>query len=52
MFHTHLKSEDDAAKKMVTQSQRTNIWTSRAEGGGMNWEPGTEVYTLMYKTDD
>ena len=52
MFHTHLKSEDATTKKMVTQSQRTNIWTSRAEGGGMNWEPGTEVYTLMYKTDD
>lgn len=48
MFHTRLKSEDDAAKQnTATQSQRANLRTSRAEGGGMNWEPGAEAYTRL-----
>ena len=33
--------------------QRTNVWTPRGEsgggrgGGGMNWEIGIDMYTLM-----
>ena len=35
-----------------TQMQRTNVWTLRGEvagggGGGMNWETGIDIYTLI-----
>ena len=34
-----------------TQMQRTNVWTPRGKvvggGGGMNWEIGIDMYTLM-----
>ena len=36
-----------------SQMQRTNVWTPRGEsggsggGGGMNWEIGTDMYTLI-----
>ena len=39
--------------EIETQMQRTNVWTSRGESGGgggdgaMNWEIGTDIYTLM-----
>ena len=33
------------------QMQRTNVWTPRGEsgggGGGMNWEIGIDMYTLI-----
>ena len=37
-----------------TQMQRTNIWTPSGEngvgggGGGMNWDIGIDIYTLIY----
>ena len=39
--------------EIETQMQRTNIWTPRGEsgkgggGGGMNWEIGIDMYTLI-----
>ena len=39
--------------EIETQMQRTNVWTPREEsggggsGGGMNWEIGIDMYTLM-----
>ena len=39
--------------EIETQMQRTNIWTARGEvagvggGGGMNWEIGIDMYTLI-----
>ena len=41
--------------EIETQMQRTNIWTPRGEsgvgwgdaGGGMNWEIGIDIYTLI-----
>ena len=38
--------------EIETQMQRTNIWTPSGEssgggGGGMNWEIGIDMYTLM-----
>ena len=36
------------AKQKQTQKWRTNRWTpSREEGGGMNWETGDDIYTLL-----
>ena len=55
MFHTRLKSEDDATKQNIaTQSQRANLWTSRGgwwdEFGDWEWH----LYTIdtMYKIDN
>ena len=41
------------AGQKQTQMQRTNVWTPRGEsgsggGGGMNWEIGIDMYTLIY----
>ena len=39
--------------EIETQMQRTNVWTPRGEsgggdgGGGMNWEIGIDIYTLI-----
>ena len=34
--------------EIETQMQRTNLWTPREEsGGGMNWEIGIDIYTLI-----
>ena len=34
--------------EIETQTQRTHVWTPRGErGGGMNWEIGIDVYTLV-----
>ena len=38
--------------EIETQKQRTNVWTPRGEsghssGGGMNWEIGIDIYTLI-----
>ena len=39
--------------EIETQMSRTNVWTSRGEsgrgggGGGMNWEIGIDMYTLI-----
>ena len=39
--------------EIETQMQRTNIWTLRGEsgvggtGGGLNWEIGIDIYTLI-----
>ena len=39
--------------EIETQMQRTNVWTPRGEsgggagGGGMNWEIGIDMYTLI-----
>ena len=34
--------------EIETQTQRTNVWTPRGErGGGINWEIGIEIYTLI-----
>ena len=38
--------------EIETQMQRTNVWTPRVEvagggGGGMNWEIGIDMYTLI-----
>ena len=34
--------------EIETQMQRTNVWTPRGEWGvGMNWEIGTNIYTLI-----
>ena len=27
--------------------QTTNVWTSKEEGGGMNWEIGIDMYRLL-----
>ena len=38
--------------EIETQIQRTNVWAPRGEvkgggGGGMNWEIGIDIYTLI-----
>ena len=41
--------------EIETQIQRTNVWSPRGEsgrdwgsgGGGMNWEIGIDMYTLI-----
>ena len=34
--------------EIETQTQKTNVWTPREEGGvGMNWEIGIDIYTLL-----
>ena len=39
--------------EVETQMQRTNVWTPKGEsggegdGGGMNWEIGIDLYTLI-----
>ena len=37
--------------EIETQMQRTNVWTPRGKngvgGGGMNWEIGIDIYTLI-----
>ena len=39
--------------EIETQMQRTNVWTPRGEsgseggGGGMNWEIGIDIHTLI-----
>ena len=38
--------------EIETQMQRTNVWTARKESsgrgdGGMNWEIGIDIYTLI-----
>ena len=38
--------------EIETQMQRTNVWTPRGEsgmgaGGGMNWEIGIDIYTVI-----
>ena len=36
--------------EIETQTQRTNIWTPREEGGGgINWEIGIDIYATRYK---
>ena len=41
------------AGQKLRQMWRTNVWTPRGEsggggdGGGMNWEIGIDMYTLM-----
>ena len=30
-----------------TETQRTNVWTLRGEGGGKNWELGIDTCTLL-----
>ena len=33
---------------METQMERTKVWTQRGERrGGMNWEIGTDIYTIL-----
>ena len=44
--------ELDCRAEIDTQMQRTNVWTPRGESGGggcggMNWEIGIDMYTLM-----
>ena len=34
--------------EMETQMERTNVWTQRGERrGGMNWEIGKDIYTIL-----
>ena len=35
--------------EIESQMQKTNLWLPRGEGGGggMNWEIGTDIYTLL-----
>ena len=33
--------------EMYTQIQRTSIWHQGRMGGGMNWEVGVDIYTLL-----
>ena len=34
--------------ELETQMQRTDLWIPAGEGhGGMNWEIGTDIYTLL-----
>ena len=48
-------TDEPACKAEIeTQMQRTNVWTPRGEssggwggGGGMNWEIGIDMYTLI-----
>ena len=28
--------------------QKTNLWLPGVRGGGINWEIGTDIYTLLY----
>ena len=30
------------------QMQKTNLWLSGVRGGGINWEIGIDIYTLLY----
>ena len=47
------KDELVCKAEIETQMQRTNVWTPRGEsgvgggGGGMNWEIGIDIYTLI-----
>ena len=43
-------TEDEPVCKaeIETQMQRTNLWTPSGERrGGMNWEIGIDIYTLI-----
>ena len=35
--------------EIESQMQKTNLWLPKGEGrGGMNWEIGIDIYTLLY----
>ena len=43
-----LDIEDLVCKAEIeTQTQKTNAWISGGKGGGMNWEIGIDIYTLL-----
>ena len=57
MWNLEKWSDEPVFKAEIeTQMYRTNVWTPRGEsgrwvgvgvgGGGMNWEIGTDIYTL------
>ena len=33
--------------EIESQMQKTNLWSPRGKGGGINWEIGTDIYTLL-----
>ena len=50
LVHPYTKNGiDDLICKVEieTKSLRTNIWTLRDAGDGMNWEIGTDIHTLL-----
>ena len=35
--------------EIESQMYKTNLWLARGKvGGGINWEIGTDIYTLLY----
>ena len=35
--------------EVEAQMQKTNLWLPGDKGGGINWETGTDIYTLLIK---
>ena len=35
-------------KQKQSQMQKTNLWLPDDKGGGINWEIGIDIYTLLY----
>ena len=31
-----------------THTQKTNLWLPKGKGGGIDWEFGIDMYTLLY----
>ena len=31
-----------------SQTEKTNLWLPKGKGGGINWEIGIDIYTLLY----
>ena len=34
--------------EVEAQMQKTNLWLRRDKVGGINWEIGIDIYTLLY----
>jgi len=45
-------------KKMIQknlftkQKQKRSLWLLKGKGGGINWEFGIDIYTLVFKIDN
>ena len=50
-----MESKEDDTNELIykteadSQTSKTNLWLPKWErGGGINWEIGTDIYTLLY----
>ena len=35
-------------REIQSQMQKTNVWLPGGRGGGINWDTGIDIYTVLY----